>query len=63
MARAYKKKRADMAREGKSKGRIIIPKATREITILFHPKLNGVWSTFTEYPRSEYETLYACYRA
>ena len=52
-----------MAREGKSKGRIITPKATREITILFHPKLNGAWTTFTEYLRSEHETLYACYRA
>ncbi|KAL4628614.1 hypothetical protein ACB092_03G242400 [Castanea dentata] len=52
-----------MAREGKSKGRIITPKATREITILFYQKLNGAWTTFSEYPRSELETLYACYRA
>ena len=52
-----------MAREGKSKGRIITPKATREITILFYQKLNGAWTTLTEYPRSELETLYACYRA
>ena len=52
-----------MAREGKSKGRIITPKATREITILFHPKLNGVWTTFIEYPRSKLENLYACSRA
>ena len=27
-----------MAREGKSKGRIITPKATQEITILFYKK-------------------------
>ncbi|KAL4650638.1 hypothetical protein ACB092_01G102300 [Castanea dentata] len=31
-----------MTREGKSKGRIITPKATQEITILFYQKLNGV---------------------
>ena len=52
-----------MARKGKSKGRIITPKATREITILFYQKLNGAWRTFSEYPRSELKTLYACYRA
>ena len=52
-----------MARKGKSKGRIITPKATREITILFYQKLNGAWTTFSEYPRSELKTLYACYRA
>ena len=52
-----------MAREGKSKGRIITPKVALEITILFHPKLNGAWTTFIEYLRSEHETLYACYRA
>ena len=64
MARAYqKKKKVKMAREGKSKGRIIIPKATREITILFYQKLNGAWTTLSEYPRSELENLYACYRA
>ncbi|XP_065618133.1 uncharacterized protein LOC112025790 isoform X2 [Quercus suber] len=44
-------------------GKIITPKATREITILFHQKLNGVWTTFTKYPNSELETLYARYRA
>ncbi|KAL0012247.1 hypothetical protein SO802_007355 [Lithocarpus litseifolius] len=44
-------------------GKIITPKATREITILFHQKLNGAWTTFTEYPKSELETLYARYRA
>ena len=49
-----------MAREGKSKGKIITPKATREIPILIHQKLNGAWATFTEYPRFELETLYAC---
>ena len=43
--------------------RIITPKATREITILFHQKLNGAWTTFTEYPNSELEILYARYRA
>ena len=43
--------------------RIITTKATREITILFHQKLNGAWTTFTEYPNSELETLYARYRA
>ena len=43
--------------------RIITPKATRVITILFHHKLNGAWTTFTEYPNSELETLYARYRA
>ena len=52
-----------MAREGQSKGKIITPKATREITILFHQNMNGVWTTFTKYPKSELETLYACYRA
>ena len=52
-----------MAREDKSKGRIITPKATREITILFHQKLNEAWTTFTEYPRSKLETLYACFIA
>ena len=52
-----------MAREGKSKGRIITPKATWEIIILFYQKLNGAWTTFSEYPRSELEILYACYRA
>ena len=52
-----------MARKGKSKGRIITPKATREITILFYQKLNGAWMTFSEYSRFELETLYACYRA
>ena len=52
-----------MAREVKSKGRIITPKATREITILFYQKLNRGWTTFSEYPRSKLETLYACYRA
>ena len=52
-----------MAREGKSKGRIIIPKATWEITILFYQKLNGAWTTFSEYPIFELENLYACYRA
>ena len=62
MARAYKKK-VEMARESKSKGRIITPKATREITLLFHQKLNEAWTTFTEYPRSELKTLYACFRA
>ena len=41
--------------------RIITTKATREITILFHQKLNGAWTTFTEYPNSELETLYAQY--
>ncbi|KAK9989296.1 hypothetical protein SO802_029535 [Lithocarpus litseifolius] len=44
-------------------GKIITPKATREITILFHQKLNGAWTSFTEYPNSELETLYARYRA
>ncbi|KAL4644831.1 hypothetical protein ACB092_02G192100 [Castanea dentata] len=44
-------------------GKIITPKATREITILFHQKLNGAWTTFTKYPNSELETLYAQYRA
>ncbi|KAF3976312.1 hypothetical protein CMV_000487 [Castanea mollissima] len=44
-------------------GKIIIPKATQEITILFHQKLNGAWTTFTEYPNSKLETLYARYRA
>ena len=53
MARAYIKKKGNMAREGKSKGRIITPKATRDITILFYQKLNGAWTTLTEYPRSE----------
>ena len=43
--------------------RIITPKATQEITILFHQKLNRAWTTFTEYPNSELETLYAWYRA
>ena len=43
--------------------KIITPKATREITILFYQKLNGTWTTFSEYPRSELKTLYACYRA
>ena len=43
--------------------RIITPKPTREITILFHQKLNGAWTTFTEYPNSELEILYARYRA
>ena len=43
--------------------RIITTKATREITILFHQKLNGAWTTFTEYPNFELETLYARYRA
>ena len=62
MARAYQKK-VDMAREGKSKERIITPKATQEITILFHQKLNGAWTTFTEYPRSKLKTLYACFIA
>ncbi|KAL4632275.1 hypothetical protein ACB092_04G038000 [Castanea dentata] len=52
-----------MAREGKSKGRIITPKASREITILFYQNLNGAWTTYSEYPKSEFETLYACYRA
>ncbi|XP_075648600.1 uncharacterized protein LOC142619395 [Castanea sativa] len=28
-------------------GKIITPKATREITILFHQKLNGAWTNFT----------------
>ena len=46
-----------MAREGKSKGKIITPKATQESTILFYQKLNGAWTTFSEYPRSELETL------
>ena len=50
-----------MARKGKSKGRIITPKATREITILFYQKLSGAWTTFSEYARSKLETLYACY--
>ena len=45
-----------MVREGKSKGKVIIPKSTREITILFYQKLNGAWMTFSEYPRSELET-------
>ncbi|KAL0014014.1 hypothetical protein SO802_001083 [Lithocarpus litseifolius] len=50
--------------ETKDRGaRIITPKATREITILFLQKLNGAWTTFTEYPNSELETLYARYRA
>ncbi|KAF3947138.1 hypothetical protein CMV_026690 [Castanea mollissima] len=44
-------------------GKIITPKATQEITLLFHQKLNGAWKTFTEYPNSELETLYARYRA
>ncbi|KAL0002288.1 hypothetical protein SO802_016069 [Lithocarpus litseifolius] len=44
-------------------GKIITPKATREITILFHQKLNGAWTTFTKYPKSELETLYARYKA
>ncbi|KAL0017281.1 hypothetical protein SO802_004350 [Lithocarpus litseifolius] len=44
-------------------GKIITPKHTPEITILFHKKLNGAWTTFTEYPNSELETLYAQYRA
>ena len=52
-----------MAREGKSKGKIITPKATQEITIIFYQKLNGAWTTFSEYPRFELETLYAYYRA
>ena len=46
-----------MAREGKSKGKIITPKATQEITILFYQKLNGAWTTFSEYPRSKLETI------
>ena len=62
MARAYKKK-GDIARKGKSKGKIITPKATREITILFYQKLNGAWMTFSEYSRSKLENLYAFYRA
>ena len=41
--------------------RIVITKATREITILFHQKLNGAWTNFTEYPNFELETLYAQY--
>ena len=55
-----------MAREGKSKGKIITPKATQEITILFYKKKKKTeWSLddFSEYPRSKLETLYACYRA
>ena len=52
-----KKKGIDMAREGKSKGKIITPKATQEITILFYQKLNGAWTTFSEYPRSKLETI------
>ena len=29
----------------------------------FHQKLNGAWTTFTEYPNSKLETLYARYKA
>ena len=43
--------------------RIITPKATQEITILFHQKLNGAWTTFIENSNSELDTLYARYRA
>ena len=52
-----------MAREGKSKGKIITPKTTRENTILFYQKLNGARTAFSEYPRSELKNLYTCYRA
>ncbi|XP_039116448.1 uncharacterized protein LOC120251861 [Dioscorea cayenensis subsp. rotundata] len=43
--------------------RIITPKAISEIHVLFHQKINGPWTSYSEYPKSELDTLFARYLA
>lgn len=39
--------------------RFITAEVTREISVLFHREITGPWITFSEYPQSELDTLYA----
>lgn len=43
--------------------RIVTPKAVSEIHVLFHQKINGAWISYSEYPKSELDTLFARYLA
>ena len=63
MTRAYKKKRHRWQGKVKVKAESSYQKLLERLLFFFYQKLNGAWTTFSEYPISELENLYACYRA